>query len=55
MSGGYDETANQVNAAYRRTGDIRQKMREMRLPFDVVWECLGYRDDVDWMSMETSG
>jgi len=29
--------AKQVNAAYRRTGDILQRMRQTRLPFDIVW------------------
>ena len=38
MSGGYDETAKLVNKSYAETGDIRETMRETRLPFDVVWE-----------------
>ena len=44
VPGGYDETAKRVNAAYRRTGDIRQTMWETRLPFDVVWEMTGMKD-----------
>ena len=49
MSGGYDETANRVNASYAETGDIHQTMRETRLPFDVVWEMVGMKDEMDWM------
>ena len=33
-----------VNASYAETGDIRETMRELRLPFDVVWEMVGYAD-----------
>ncbi len=47
MSGGYDEIARQVNKSYAETGDIRQTMRETRLPFDVVWEMVGFRDEMD--------
>ena len=49
MSGGYDETAKLVNASYAETGDIHQTMRETRLPFDVVWEMVGMKDEMDWM------
>ena len=49
MSGGYDETANRVNASYAETGDINQTMRETRLPFGVVWEMVGFKDEMDWM------
>jgi hypothetical protein len=44
VSGGYDATAKLVNASYAETGDIRETMRELRLPFDVVWEMVGYAD-----------
>jgi hypothetical protein len=49
MSGGYDETANRVNASYARTQDIHRTMRETRLPFDLVWEMVGLKDEMDWM------
>ena len=52
MSGGYDETAKLVNKAYTETGDIHQTMRETRLPFDVVWEMVGFKDEMDWMEMD---
>jgi hypothetical protein len=49
MPGGCDETAKLVNASYARTQDIRQTMRETRLPFDVEWKCLGYRGEFDFV------
>ena len=49
MPGGCDETAKLVNATYARTQDIRQTMRETRLPFDVEWKCLGYRGEFDFV------
>jgi hypothetical protein len=52
MSVGYDETAKLVNKSYAETGDIRQTMRETRLPFDVVWEMVGFRDEMDWMDTQ---
>ena len=53
MSGGYDETANRVNASYARTQDIHQTMRETRLPFDVAWKMVGFKDYFDFV--ETGG
>ena len=52
MPGGYDETAKLVNKLYAETGDIHQTMRETRLPFDVVWEMVEFRDEMDWMDTE---
>jgi hypothetical protein len=49
MSGGYDAISKRVNASYAETGDIHQTMRETRLPFDVVWEMVGFKDEMDWM------
>jgi len=49
MVEGYDATAKLVNASYAETQDIRQTMRETRLPFDVVWEMVGMKDEMDWM------
>ena len=49
MSGGYDEIARQVNKSYAETGDIHQTMRETRLPFDVVWEMVGFKDEFDFV------
>jgi hypothetical protein len=44
MSGGYDAISKRVNATYAETRDIRETMRETRLPFDIVWEMVGYAD-----------
>jgi hypothetical protein len=49
VSGGYDTTAKLVNASYAETEDIHQTMRETRLPFAVVWEMVGFKDEMDWM------
>ena len=46
---GYDETAKRVNKSYTETGDIHQTMRETRLPFDVVWEMVGFKDEFDFV------
>ena len=52
VSGGYDAISKQVNASYAETGNIHQTMRETRLPFDVVWEMVGMKDEMDWMETE---
>ena len=49
MTAGYEETAKLVNKSYAETGDIHQTMRETRLPFDVVWEMVGFKDEVDFV------
>ena len=50
-SEGYDGMAARVNASYRRTGDIRLTMSETDLPFDVVWEMVGMKDEMDWVGV----
>ena len=52
MPGGYDAISKRVNASYAETGDIRETMRELRLPFDVVWEMVGFRDEMDWVDTQ---
>jgi hypothetical protein len=49
MTAGYEETAKLVNKSYAETGDIHQTMRETRLPFDVVWEMVGFKDEMDFV------
>ena len=44
MPDGYDAISKRVNASYAETGDIRETMQELRLPFYVVWEMVGYAD-----------
>jgi hypothetical protein len=41
-----------VSESYAETGDIRLTMCETRLTFDVVWECLGYGDEMYCMVTE---
>ena len=48
---GYDETAELVNKSYAETADIHQTMRETRLPFDVVWEMVGFKDEFDFLEI----
>ena len=57
----YDATAALVieefsklgeSATYAETRDIRETMRETRLPFDVVWEMVGFRDEMDWVESD---
>ena len=49
---GYDGMSKRVNASYRRTGDIRLTMRETELTFDVVWEMVGMKDEMDCLDVE---
>ena len=44
--------SKRVNASYRRTGDIRLTMRETELTFDVVWEMVGFRDEMDCLDTQ---
>ena len=39
--------------SYAETGDIHQTMRETRLPFDVAWEMVEFKDYFDFV--ETGG
>ena len=47
----YDALCKVVNDAYRGNPDIpiRTLAHELGLSFDVVWECLGFRDEMDLM------
>mgnify|MGYP001401107910 CR=1 FL=1 len=47
----YDELSKVVNDAYRGNPDIRIRAlaHELGLSFDVVWGCLGFRDEMDLM------
>jgi len=46
----YDELSKVVNDAYRENPDIsiRTLANELGIPFNVVWECLGFRDYFDF-------
>ena len=52
MPDGYDAISKRVNASYAETGDIRETAQELRLPFDVVWEMVGFRDEMDWVETQ---
>ena len=47
----YDELSKVVNDAYRENPDIsiRTFANELGVPFNVVWECLGFRDYFDFV------
>ena len=42
----YDELCKRVNDAYRENPDIpiRTLANELGVPFDVVWESIGFKD-----------
>ena len=46
---GYDAISKRVNASYAHTQDIRETMKDTGLPFDLVWEMVGFKDEMDWM------
>ena len=47
----YDELCKVVNDAYRGNPDIRIRTlaNDLDIPFDVVWECLGFKDYFDFV------
>jgi len=51
----YDDLCKVVNDAYRENPDIRIRTlaSDLGVPFDIVWECLGFRDWFDFV--ETGG
>ena len=52
----YDELSKVVNDAYRENPDIRIRTfaNELGIPFNVVWECLGFKDWFDFGETEDS-
>ena len=50
----YDDLCKLVNDAYRENPDIsiRTLAQELGIPFNVVWECLGFRDYFDFEDTE---
>jgi hypothetical protein len=50
----YDDLCKIVNDAYRENPDIsiRTLAQELGVPFDIVWECLGFKDEMDWMELD---
>ena len=52
----YDDLCKLVNDAYRENPDIRIRTlaNDLEIPFEVVWECLGFRDYSDFEETEDS-
>ena len=50
----YDELSKVVNDAYRENPDIRIRTlaQELGVPFNIVWECVGFRDWFDFYDTE---
>ena len=50
----YDELCKLVNDAYRGNPDIRIRTLaiDLDIPFDIVWECLGFRDWFDFVETD---
>ena len=50
----YDDLCELVNDAYRDNPDIRIRTlaNDLDIPFDVVWECLGFSDWFDFEDTE---
>ena len=49
----YDDISKLVNDTYKDNPDIRTLALELVLPFDVVWECLGFKDYLDFVETES--
>jgi len=47
----YDDLRKLVNDTYRENPDIRIRTfaDDLGVPFDVVWECLGFKDLFDFV------
>ena len=52
----YDELSKVVNDAYWENSDIRIRTlaNELGIPFNIVWECLGFRDWFEFYDTEDS-
>ena len=48
MGESYDTKAKVVTESYARTRDIRETMKETKLPFDCVFEFIGFKDEFDF-------
>ena len=52
----YDAPCKVVNDAYRENPviPIRTLAKELGIPFNIVWECLGFKDWFDFEDTEDS-
>ena len=46
----YDELSKEANESYKRTKDIGETAKELNLSFSEVFEMLGFKDELDFMS-----
>ena len=46
----YDELCKLVNDTYQENPDIpiQTLANNLKIPFDVAWECLGFKDCMDF-------
>ena len=49
MYDGYDEISKRVNEGYTKTEDISKTMKDTGVSFDVVFEMIGFKDELDYM------
>ena len=49
FSGGYAKISKRVNETYEKTKDIRETVIETGESFDVVFEMIGFKDELDCM------
>ena len=54
MVEGYDVMAKRVNESYAMTQNIRETMKDTKLPFDCVFEAIGFKDEFDLAEAEDS-
>ena len=52
----YDDLCKLVNDAYRGNPDIRiwTLANDLGVPFDIVWEMVGFKDEMDCLDTEDS-
>ena len=45
----YDELSKIVNESYANTNDIRKTVKETGIPFDLVWDMAGMKENFDFV------
>ena len=48
----YDEISKLVNDTYKDNPDIRTVVKDLGLPFDLVWDMTGLKDYFDFKETE---
>ena len=44
----YEELSKMVNESYKKTGDVRETVKETGVPFNEVWDMTGLKDWFDF-------